>query len=156
VASGTDPKGRYRAPIALAAAAFAVASTFLAAGSGCEEGGAHVYHGRYFDESRGCLESITALDVVPGDETGDCTPLCLVQPTWEGGRSLYVSTACAPYPHGFDVSGSDPRCAAVLAAFARVDLCRDDGTSSHPLEGGADGPDARPDADADDASVDSP
>ncbi len=92
----------------------------------------HLYVGRPYDEQRGCLESTAALDVVEGEAPKTCAPVCLVQVPADGGRRIYVSSMCAPYPFGVDVSGSDPACAAALAAQARRDHCLEDGGSSAP------------------------
>ena len=102
----------------------------------------HIFEGRRFVEQRACLGTISSIDVVEGDRPGSCGPTCLAQPESDGGRSIYVSTMCAPYPFAFDASGSDPACPAALEALARNDSCRADGGSSNPL------PPPQPPADA--------
>lgn len=92
----------------------------------------HVFEGRLFLDSRACLGTTASVDVVEGDRPGTCAPTCLAQPHSDGGRSLYVSTMCGPYPFGFDTSGSDPQCPSALAALARNDTCLLDGGSSSP------------------------
>lgn len=98
----------------------------------------HVYEGRLFVERRGCLGTTASVDVVEGDPAGDCGPTCLAQPHNDGGRSIYVSRMCGPFPFGFDPSGSDPACPAALAALERNDTCLVDGGSTHPLPPPAD------------------
>lgn len=87
--------------------------------------------GRFFLESRDCLGTVSSIDVVPG-EASRCAPACLVQRTYDGGRPVYVTTECAPYPPDTDGTGVDPRCAAALDAFTRGDTCLPDGGSSRP------------------------
>jgi hypothetical protein len=94
----------------------------------------HVYAGRRFVDDRGCIDPTTSLDVVTGDVPKQaCAPTCLTQPHPDGGRTVYVSTMCAPYPFGFDATGADPVCASALAASARNDTCLEDGGSLAPL-----------------------
>lgn len=114
---------------AVAAAAAFVCTLHLFA---CSEDGTHIYTGRLYLEARDCLGTPSSVDVVDGNEPGTCAPTCLVQRRAEGGRVIYVSTMCAPYPFDFDTSGSDPRCPAALASFARNDTCFSDGGSSAP------------------------
>jgi len=92
----------------------------------------HVYQGRLYVEARDCLGTTSSVDVVEGDDPGSCAPTCLLQRRPDGGRVLYVSTMCGPYPFDFDVSGADPKCPAALAAFGRNDTCLSDGGSSAP------------------------
>ena len=92
----------------------------------------HVYEGRLFLEHRQCLGTTASVDVVEGDAPGDCGPTCLTHPQSDGGRAIYVSRMCAPYPFGFDASGADPACPSALAAFERNDTCFADGGSSKP------------------------
>jgi hypothetical protein len=92
----------------------------------------HVFEGRYFLEGRGCLGTTSSVDVVEGERPGNCGPICLAHAHTDGGRSIYVATMCAPYPFGFDTSGSDPACPAALAALERNDTCLLDGGSSNP------------------------
>lgn len=118
----------------LALAAFAVVLAIVACGENT-----HVYAGRLYVEARDCLGTTSSIEVVEGDPPGTCSPRCLVQRTTpDGGRTVYVSTMCAPYPFGFDVStpgdvGADPRCARALAALERNDTCLVDGGSTAPL-----------------------
>ena len=98
----------------------------------------HVYTGRLYVEDRGCLGTPSSIEVVEGDPAGTCAPTCLVQRTTpDGKRPVYVSTMCAPFPFGFDTDGTDPRCAAALAALERDDTCHLDGGSSAPPPGDA-------------------
>ncbi len=100
----------------------------------CRDEGAHVYVGRLFLESRDCLGTPSSVDVVAGDDPGTCDAVCLVQPRADGGRAVYVSVMCAPYPApDFDVSGQDPICARALNALTRDDTCLSDGGTTHPI-----------------------
>ncbi|MDB4941846.1 MAG: hypothetical protein JWP97_1380 [Labilithrix sp.] len=100
---------------------------------GCKGDGTHVYQGRLYVEARDCLGTLSSVDVVGGDETGECAPVCMVQPRAEGGRAVYVATQCPPYPQpDFDFSGTDPACAKALAALTRDDTCVSDGGTTHP------------------------
>ena len=74
------------------------------------------------------------MDVTSGDDPGTCGAICLLQRRAEGGRAVYVSTMCPPYPASeFDLSGKDPVCARALAALARNDTCLSDGGTTRPL-----------------------
>ena len=92
----------------------------------------HVFEGRLFVEHRACLGTTASVDVVEGEGAGNCGPTCLTQPLADGGRAIYVSTMCAPYPYAFDASGTDPACTPALDALARGDTCLLDGGSSSP------------------------
>jgi hypothetical protein len=92
----------------------------------------HIYQGRLYLEHRGCLGTTSSIDVVEGEDPGSCPALCLLQKLPDGGRAVYLSTMCAPYPFGFDTAGTDPVCAAALAALGRDDTCLTDGGSSAP------------------------
>ncbi len=98
----------------------------------------HIFEGRFYLEARDCLGTTGSVDVVEGDPPGVCPPVCLADAHTDGGRSLYVSTMCAPYPFGYDASGGDPACPRALAALGRDDTCRPDGTSTHALDAGSD------------------
>ena len=100
----------------------------LPSAGGCNDPAQHVYMAQLFEADRMCLDTYSALDVSPGGG-GDtwCAPVCLV-----GGGAIYVSSVCPPYPSTYDTSGTDPGCAAALAAFTRGDECLDDGGSSNP------------------------
>jgi hypothetical protein len=123
-------------------ALFAAAVTLFALScimhiSACGVDGTHIYRGRLFVEARNCLGTTSSVDVVEGDEppTGtECAPACLAQRRAEGGRTIYVSTMCGPYPFDFDTSGSDPACGAALAALGRDDTCLSDGGSTAPVQ----------------------
>jgi hypothetical protein len=105
----------------------------------CKDDGTHVYVGRLFVEARDCLGTSSSVDVLSGDDPGTCAAVCLLQPRAEGGRAVYVSTMCPPYPApDFDVSGKDPVCARALAALARNDTCLSDGGTTRPLPPAAD------------------
>ena len=95
----------------------------------------HVFTGRLYVSDRDCVATKSSIEVVEGDPAEEsCAPTCLVQRTTPNGtRPVYVTTMCPPIPFGFDNDGSDPRCAAALASFARNDTCLTDGGSSAPL-----------------------
>ena len=142
------PRGR--------AAAFSVAAalsivTCMLHVSSCQNDGTHTYVGRLYVEARDCLGTSSSLDVVSGGDPGTCPAVCLIQPRAEGGRAVYVSTECPPYPApDWDLSGTDPKCALALAALGRNDTCLSDGGTTKPV------PDAAvPDALADSAPADS-
>jgi len=94
----------------------------------------HVYEGRLFVENRACVGTPSSIDVVEGEQASTkCGARCLAQPHSDGGRSLYVSAMCEPFPFMFDASGSDPKCPAAIAAYERTDTCYLDGGSANPL-----------------------
>ena len=99
----------------------------------------HIYEGRAFIDDRDCLGTTSSVDVVEGDKPVKiCAPVCLAHAHSDGGRTLYVSTMCAPYPFQYDASGGDPGCPAALAALGRDDTCNVDGkTSTHPIQDAA-------------------
>ena len=116
--------------------------------AGCGDDGTHIYEGRFYNEARDCLGTISTVDVVDGPAPSQyCPPVCLSQKQPDGGRVLYTSIMCAPYPFDFDSSGTDPKCAAALAAHARNDTCFSDGGSASPLpkSDAGDAGDATPD-----------
>ena len=128
----------------LAAGALAIAATAAIAAAACSDAVSHVLQGRAYIEGRDCLGTASSIDVVSGTDPGTCAPACIVQTTFEGGRQVYVTITCPPYPPDYDLSGKDPSCAPALAAFARDDTCIADGGSTHPVAP----PDAGPPADA--------
>lgn len=130
--------------------AAAAAGLFVAQLPACKDDGTHVYIGRFYLESRGCLGTTSSLDVIEGDVPGECAPICLVQRRADAARTIYVATMCPPYPSAveFDTSGTDPVCAPALAALARNDTCAIDGGSANPLPPDAGVPDAGDASDA--------
>ena len=122
-----------RRGLAASIAGLAVAACILQS-SACGNDGTHVYQARFFVEGRNCLGTPSAIDVIEGEEPGDCEPICFRQIRAEGGRAVYVSRMCGPYPGpDFDKSGTDPDCPAALAALARGDTCLSDGGSTKPI-----------------------
>jgi hypothetical protein len=98
----------------------------------------HIFEGREFVDARDCVGTTSIVDVVEGEKPVQiCAPICLSQGHPDGGRTLYVSTMCAPYPFQYDAAGTDPACPAALAAFGRDDTCNADGTSTHPIQDAA-------------------
>jgi hypothetical protein len=128
-----------RAPAAFVAGVVAFACIIHA--YGCKNDGTHVYQARFYLEGRDCLGTSSAIDVVEGEEPGNCEAICFRQVRGDAGNAIYVSSMCPPYPADpdFERSGRDPACPAALAAFARNDTCLSDGGSTRPIvEAGAD------------------
>lgn len=118
---------------------------------GCGDA-SHIFVAREYDEVRGCLGLNRSVDVVVGDLPPSCPAVCLTEDNEDGGegRRVWTSTMCEPYPWNFDAAGTDPACAAALAASLRNDTCLDDGGSTRPIvDASADASDA-----GDDASID--
>ena len=116
------------------AAALAFSAACILQISSCKDDGTHVYVGRLFLEARDCVATSSSVDVISGGDPGTCAPVCLLQPRPEGGRAVYVSTMCPPFPApDFDVSGKDPVCPHALAALARNSTCLSDGGATRPL-----------------------
>lgn len=93
----------------------------------------HLFLGRAWIEHRDCLGTTSSIDVVEGESAStSCPARCLADPHGDGGRTIYVSTMCEPFPFEFDASGSDPACPTALSAFERNDTCLVDGGSTHP------------------------
>ena len=118
----------------------------------CSGPGSHVLSGRRYLPERDCVEALTAIDVVEGPDPGRaCEPLCIIgQSPLIEGPGVYVTTQCPPYPPTFDLSVTNPDCAAAYEAFARLDVCKAEG-SSNPRDAGDAGDDL--DAEAEDAST---
>lgn len=119
-----------RAVAVLASAAAAALAALIACGKGT-----HAYTARPYDPARNCLAQTTAVDAVDGTDPGlNCARKCALSPKPDdGGPSVaYISTACPPYPPGFDMSGLVGACPAAIAAADREDYCLDDGGSTHP------------------------
>jgi hypothetical protein len=125
-------------------------ASVVAAGAGiaalalaCDDAVSHVFAGRLYEPARGCVDTVTSIDVVDGPAPGGpCAPACFVGPyaTDAGDKPVYVSTMCAPFPPAFDTTGTAPACAVALAAYARNDTCLDDGGTTSPpapADGGA-------------------
>jgi hypothetical protein len=82
------------------------------------------------EEARGCLDDMSSIDVVAGEQPGACDPKCIVSPPEpDGGETtVYVSTMCPPLPAApYDSSGSDARCARALALYQANVTCLADG-----------------------------
>lgn len=82
---------------------------------------------------RDCVATTVSMDVMSGNDPGNCAPRCVTLPVRDGGtaRDTYATIMCGPVP----VDGretTDPPCAATLAALERKDTCLVDGGSSHP------------------------
>ena len=101
--------------------------------AGCNDSASHIFAGRLYEAARGCVDPTTSIDVVEGPSpTAPCERACFVAPADGDVGATYVSTMCAPFPRGFDTSGSGAQCAAALTAYDRADTCLADGGSLHP------------------------
>lgn len=121
----------------------------------CSDQGSHIYEGRFYNEARDCLGTISTVDVVDGPPPSQyCPVVCLSQKKADGGRTLYTSIMCPPYPFDFDSSGTDPTCAMALAAHTRNDTCFSDGGSSAPIPDAGDAGDASDAGNPGDATTD--
>lgn len=128
--------------LALVALALAALAAAAASAPACD-GGTYVYIGYVYEPSRDCVEDgQSAVDVIAGSPPGDCQPVCILQALSDGGREVFVSKECGPYPAQADVSGKDPVCVKALAAQARGASCSDAsaplGSASAPQDAGAD------------------
>lgn len=112
----------------VAAAAVCTGSVAIACGDA-----SHIYEAYPYREAEDCLGARTSLDVVEGDETGNCAPVCFMKTEANGQRAILVSRMCGPYPFALDRSGTDPACASALAALERGSSCLSDGGSTAPL-----------------------
>jgi hypothetical protein len=106
----------------------------LVALAACKSAVSHIYMGEQWDPAKNCVQPQSSVDVVDGESaSATCSPTCLVAPAdQDGGRTIYVSTMCAPLPALFDATGTFPGCDRALAAFARGDVCLPDGGTSNP------------------------
>ena len=107
--------------------------------SACTESPTHVFFGQEYDPVRDCLQSVTAVDTISGNDTGQsCNLVCIAAPPDpEAGVAVYVSTTCPPYPPLFDASGTSAECRLALAAANRKAACLDDGGVSSTTPGDA-------------------
>ncbi|MGH7283721.1 MAG: hypothetical protein ACRELY_19520 [Polyangiaceae bacterium] len=117
--------------------------------SACTDSPTHPFLGQEYDPVRDCLDSVTAVDTISGDDTGEsCALVCVATPPDpEAGVSVYVSTTCPPYPPLFDTSGTSAQCQLALAAANRKATCLDDGgvSSTTPPDDAGDETDASSD-----------
>ncbi|MEO8878187.1 MAG: hypothetical protein ABI461_21520 [Polyangiaceae bacterium] len=111
----------------------------------CTDTPTHIFYGQAYDGTRSCLESVSVVDTIGGDDTGQsCAPICIASPPgFEAGTTVYVSTTCPPYPPLFDTSGNDPQCAPALAAAKTQTTCLSDGgvVSTNPADAEVDASD---------------
>jgi len=131
-------KPRAVASLALAGAAVSVTLAIVSAlACGTPD---HVFAGRRFNRTNGCLDPVSLLDVVRGADPGStCDPLCFVALDGDGGvPDLYISRECGPYPPLFETSGKDPDCARAFAAFANGPSCLPDGGVGSVVDAGTD------------------
>ncbi len=82
----------------------------------CGDPVSHLYLGRFYAANRKCLGTTASVDVVEGEDTGTCNPVCLIKDS-----NVYVGQSCPPLPPGYDSTGTNPLCAEALAAAARDD-----------------------------------
>ncbi len=116
--------------VALAAFAFTLA---------CDDTGSYTFVARELS-ARGCLGSVTALDVLSGSDPGlGCKPRCFVSHTTNdaGNLPVYGTTMCGAAPKGFDATETDSRCATAKSAVSRGDLCLADGGETAPPDAGS-------------------
>jgi hypothetical protein len=117
-------------------AALVLSMAVIAAGAGayaCGDARSHPYAGRLYRGDRDCVDPSSVIDVVDGPSGATCAPVCVASPVSpDGGRAIYVSTMCAPYPPFFDSSGNVPGCERALAASSRNDTCTGDAGSTNP------------------------
>ncbi|MEO7110347.1 MAG: hypothetical protein ABI183_07930 [Polyangiaceae bacterium] len=111
-------------------------TTFVAA---CDDTPTHIFYGQEYNETLGCLESVTVIDTIAGNDTGQsCALVCVASPPDPEASTtvVYASTTCPPYPPLFDVSGNDPQCLPALAAAKSQTTCLDDGgvVSTNPSD----------------------
>ena len=96
----------------------------------CDSGSYYLYTASQYDSRQGCVTAPQALDVEIGNDPGSsCGAKCLTAPGVDGGAVVYASTMCGPTPVGADVSGSNPMCAAAIAALESGDFCLDGGAA---------------------------
>lgn len=110
--------------------------------SACTDSPTHVFFGQEYDPVRDCLRSVTAVDTISGNDTGQsCNLVCIAAPPDpEAGVAVFVSTTCPPYPPLFDASGTSAACQLALAAANRKATCLDDGgvsSNTPPDDGGS-------------------
>ncbi len=121
----------------------------------CDDSGPYLFQAEQYEPGQDCVDDYAVIDNLDGTDPGAlCSPVCLTNL-----GVYYVTSECAPYPHGFVLqegvdSGLDPICVAALAAFARTDLCVDGGPPLNPLDASPDSAPADASAPMDAASVD--
>jgi hypothetical protein len=92
----------------------------------------HVYVAALYNPTSACFGPSVSLGYIDtSDGNFDCAPTCIVNDSPPGGGShlVYVSTMCGPYPN-YDLSQTDPACAAALAAWPAEEAALANGTSS--------------------------
>ncbi len=103
----------------------------------CDDDPTHVFFGQAYEPGRDCLDTVTAIDTIDGEDPGqDCAPLCIAtEPASpDAGVTVYISTTCEPYPPLFDVTEQNPLCAPAHLAAKNQSTCFPDGgrTSNVP------------------------
>lgn len=123
-----------RIGLALTALTALVGALPLACGKG-----SYLFLGRRYAVERGCLETTTSIDVMSGDDPGNCGTRCVTAPfVGDGGsdagrtRDTYLTVMCGPLPVNV-TAASDALCDDAVAALARRDTCLGDGGSAAPL-----------------------
>ncbi len=115
-----------RALVLLAPAAL-VALTLVAAVSCTDDVVGHIFRGRKYDTSAGCLAVPTAVDIVEGSDPGEGCPLgCLLRTEEDGGVSVYIATTCPPYPPDFKRADETPVCQDARTAATNRYFCSAD------------------------------
>ncbi len=128
--------------IAVVAVSVAAAAAFSM--TACTTDPTYVYRARPFDSRTGCLGASVSLDVIQGPLPDECPPACLVQGAGsDGGRVVYVSRTCAPYPPQLDSIGTAPECSRALRAEAESGGCVPEGGADAGLPDATDASDAQ-------------
>jgi hypothetical protein len=105
----------------------------------CDDTPTHIFYGQEYDPTLGCLETVTAVDTIGGDDTGqNCAISCIEYVDPEAGATAYASTTCPPYPPLFTVNSGDALCVAAVAAAKTGTSCLDDGgvEVTNPIDSG--------------------
>jgi len=95
----------------------------------CETDGAYLYLGYKYEPGPGCIDAVSALDVLAGSDPGtSCSPRCIAG-AGDASMTVFASKECGPPPPVGDVSGTNPLCPGALAALAAGNFCPDAGSS---------------------------
>lgn len=111
----------------------------MLAAPACDDTPTHIFYGQQYDPDLGCLETVTAVDTIGGDDTGqNCAISCVESIDPEAGATAYASTTCPPYPPLFTVNSGDALCVAAVAAAKTGTSCLDDGgvEVTNPIDSG--------------------
>ena len=109
------------------------------AAAACDDTPTHIFYGQQYDSDLGCLETVTAVDTIGGNDTGqNCAISCVEYNDPEAGATAYASTTCPPYPPLFSVNSGDQLCTQAIAAAKTGTSCLDDGgvEVTNPIDAG--------------------